>query len=239
MESFLDNIYPMLFRRMPQDQIPKSPMMDTIRAKSRVLYFPIPALPTSLSTVSKVGPLHIVWNHRWEWDKGPDLFFRALFALQEAKIQFVVSVLGEQFGEVPPIFSEAKERLSAHIRHFGYLEHKEQYFDILHAADVCVSTTDHEFFGVSVLEAVKAGCWPLCPNKLVFPELFPSECLYNTEGQLVKKLRYFARYPEKARARSGSIDLVRFEWETLKPAYAELFNIEINTKEQEHSQSSG
>jgi hypothetical protein len=55
-----------------------------------------------------------------------------------------------------------------------------------------------EFFGVSVLEAVKAGCWPLCPNKLVFPELFPSECLYNTEGQLVKKLRYFARYPGKS-----------------------------------------
>lgn len=58
-----------------------------------------------------------------------------------------------------------------------------------------VSTTDHEFFGVSIIEAIYSGCYPICPNRLVFPEYLPEEHLYNTAPQVSdSRTRYCAVY---------------------------------------------
>jgi len=52
-----------------------------------------------------------------------------------------------------------------------------------------VSTAIHEFFGVSVIEGILGGCFPLCPNSLVYPEYLGKDNLYNSKEELVGKMK--------------------------------------------------
>ncbi|GAB1601070.1 Hypothetical predicted protein [Argonauta hians] len=166
--------------------------------------------------------LHIVWPHRWEHDKDPEKFFHVLNKLHEENLQFEVSVIGQSFSEIPDIFTESKEKLKSHVKNWGFVESKRDYYEILKTADVVVSTANHEFFGVSMLEAVHFGCYPLCPNKLVYPEIFPECYLYNTEQQLFKKLKGFCKFPHLSRILPKKIDLQRFSWKQLRDSYLEV-----------------
>lgn len=168
------------------------------------------------------SPLHIVWPHRWEHDKDPEAFFRALISLKSDDYNFKVSVLGEAFSEVPDIFDSAKDNLKDHILNWGH-QTKEDYLNILRSADVVVSTALHEFFGVSMLEAVSQGCYPLCPKRLVYPEIYPDDCLYSTQAQLVKKLKRFCSYPKSARKNKYKHIASRYSWQQLQNGYRKLF----------------
>jgi len=64
------------------------------------------------------------------------------------------------------------------------------------------------------------GCFPLCPNRLSYPEIFPQTCLYNTENQLIKKLEQFCHNPTITR--KLTLDLDRFSWDNLKPEYTSI-----------------
>ena len=147
-----------------------------------------------------VAPLHICWNHRWEHDKAPDAFFLALRNLHDKGADFRVVVLGERFAETPPVFDEAKAWLDAagKVAHWGYAESRADYLRLLSTCDVAVSTAEHEFFGVSMIEAAGAGCFVLCPRRLAYPELWgggTGDHLYNTVPQLTKALLRHCRAP--------------------------------------------
>jgi glycosyltransferase involved in cell wall biosynthesis len=129
----------------------------------------------------------IVWNHRWEHDKNPEEFFTALQELKEKGIPFKLMLLGQSFSTEPECFSTAKVTMAEHLIHYGYAESMEEYGMLLKKGDIVVSTAIHEFFGISVLEAVRAGCTPLLPEKLSYPELYPEEYLY-PEGELAEYL---------------------------------------------------
>lgn len=146
-DSFLNNINTII--KLLPDYRPKELHLQ-IKPKCRVLYFPIdfPILP-SVKTMSNI--LNIVWPHRWEFDKNPELFFKVLYKLKENNKKFLVSILGEVFMDIPDIFSKAREHLKKEIINFGFMEKKEDYFKVLCSSHVVVSTTDHEFFGVSML----------------------------------------------------------------------------------------
>jgi len=117
------------------------------------------------------GPLRILWAARWEHDKNPRLLFDALKDLKTRGVDFRVSVIGEQFREVPDVFSWAAEHFREHIDRWGYQRTRAEYEATLSEADAFVSTADHEFFGISAVEAIAAGAYPVLPRRLAYPEI--------------------------------------------------------------------
>jgi len=162
----------------------------------------------------------IVWNHRWEHDKNPERFFEALFDLDSRGFDFGLIVLGQSFRFQPDIFEEARVKLSHRLIHFGYVESRQEYGNWLRKGDVVVSTATHEFFGMAVLEAVRAGCRPLLPNRLSYPEIFPEGFLYDEEAFLNRLIETLER-KRLTKARGEELTK-RFSWESLANEYAGL-----------------
>nr|XP_054931748.1 glycosyltransferase-like domain-containing protein 1 isoform X1 [Dermacentor andersoni] len=229
-DSFLSAVEPFLNRVPGAGRL--GPLRCRLETKARVLPFPVDVPPWAPSPCrDPAAPLHIVWPHRWEHDKGPEEFVQALLELHRLGMCFHVSFLGQKFDELPcrsPLPCPAaslvgvREQLGDRIRQWGPLPDREQYLALLREADVVVSTAHHEFYGVAMLEASLLGCYPLCPNRLVYPEIYPPCCRYNTWRQLVKRLRSFCLRPEAARRMAPKLDRSRFSWESLRPCYREL-----------------
>lgn len=93
--------------------------------------------------------LHLVWPHRWEHDKNPQLLTETLLELNKRQIEFKVSIIGEQFEAVPDCFEGIKEKLGNKLVNFGYLN-RDEYFKVLLKGDIVISTAGHEFYGVSM-----------------------------------------------------------------------------------------
>ena len=121
--------------------------------------------------VAATGPIHLVWAARWEHDKNPDDLLRILERLMEAEVDFVASIIGQQYAKTPAAFAQIKELLGDRICHWGYLKTSDAYQEVLTQADVFLSTAIHEFFGIAAAEAIAAGCFPILPNRLAYPEL--------------------------------------------------------------------
>lgn len=174
-----------------------SDLVAEISGKSMVLppgidYTPIDSAPAGNRSDVPV----IVWNHRWEHDKNPREFFAVLRSLKKRGLSFNLILLGQSFSTEPECFREAKVVFADRILHFGYADSRAEYGVLLKKGDIVVSTALHEFFGISVLEAVRAGCRPLLPRRLSYPELFPETFLYR-DGELERCLESVLRETEQ------------------------------------------
>ncbi len=162
----------------------------------------------------------IVWNHRWEHDKNPEQFFEVLFDLDRRGLDFGLIVLGQSFQSQPEIFKRARKRLAHRLIHFGFVKSREEYGKWLKQGDVVVSTATHEFFGMAVLEAVRAGCRPLLPNRLSYPEIFSEDFLYD-DRTFRDRLEETLDRKRLSKPRSEELT-ARFSWESLGDKYATL-----------------
>ena len=187
-----------LAKRMPDFQ-----PIDAIKAiESKSTVQPLGINPCESAKPAKQDDvLDILWAARWEHDKDPDTFFAAVRELKKTQTPFRLHVLGESFRNVPTIFETAKQEFVNQIVQWGYLESREEYLNAVAQSDVVVSTAQHEFLGLSVLEAMSAGVVPLLPERLSYPELLDignhealASCLYDGSVEsLAKCLTGFQR----------------------------------------------
>lgn len=188
---------PRFLQRMPDPDL--SDRVDSIAPKTEVVSQGIDSLSYSDHRID--GPLRILWVARWEHDKNPEDFFEAMKLLKDSGAEFRLDVLGEQCGNTPEVFSWARDYFRNEICRWGFLESREEYLAALQKADTVVSTANHEFFGVSVVEAIASGAYPLLPLRLAYPEVLNlNACPDNKQffydgspGQLAERLVELAR----------------------------------------------
>jgi glycosyltransferase involved in cell wall biosynthesis len=208
-------------------------VQKAIRSKAGVLYpgclFPgedQPLMPLHTHG-SESAPL-VIWNHRWEFDKNPQGFFDALDEVLKQGMEFRIALLGENFQTVPKSFLAARERYGERIVRYGYEPSKSRYVDWLRQGAIVISTATQENFGISVVEAIRFGCLPLLPRRLVYPEIIPkafhSDFLYHTPQELVEKVTFILgnlpRFQEKRKALSHAMGA--YAWERTIDRYDSL-----------------
>ena len=200
-----------ILSRMPDFSTPEA--VDEIRGKSSVE--PPGVLGVPARPARSPGPLRILWAARWEFDKNPEGLFAALEILEARQVPYRLSVLGESYREVPEIFPLARQRFAHRIDRWGYQDSRDDYLEALLQADVFVSTAIHEFFGIAAAEALAAGCYPLLPDRLAYPELLASlpeasrsQHLYpGGPEELAARLEVLAADPDPCRRRGISVGL--------------------------------
>ena len=169
-ESFLAGV-DRLLSRMP-DRVPAG-VVDRLAAVSDVL--PVPVEP--IQTAAEVDERLVVWNHRWEYDKRPDRFAGIMIDLANSGIEFRLALLGPRPKQPPEPLLRLRRKLPDRIVADGRLP-RDEYREIIARAGIAVSTSNHEFQGISMLEAASAGARVLVPDALCYPELYPAECRY-------------------------------------------------------------
>ena len=206
-------------------------VVDEIRSKAEVLYpgCRFPAKGFCGADISPELPPLIIWNHRWEFDKNPDEFFRALDAVLASGIDFRLALLGENFQAVPKAFISARNRYGERIVQYGYVKSRTQYINWLKQGSIVISTACQENFGISVVEAIRYGCIPLLPARLAYPEVIPerfnNRVLYQNTDELVEKLtrRIIDSSGYEDLRHDLSDEMGKFAWENLIGCYdAEL-----------------
>ncbi len=209
--------------------------VDELRSRSCVLPVGIETddLEASAATPDSPAPPLIIWNQRWEYDKNPAQLLRALREVADRGVAFQLAICGQAFGKSPPGFEGIEEMFGDRLIHLGFAD-AEHYRRLLVQATLTVSTADHEFFGVAVLEAMAGGAFAVLPERLSYPELIGGpevsaetreRCLYRSYEELVETI-VWALEDNQAATRIGkqlARNARRFDWRRVAPEYDTLF----------------
>jgi glycosyltransferase involved in cell wall biosynthesis len=227
-----------LLKKLPDQLSPE--LLERIE-KSEIIPVPLeefsfePVTTAMLENSKQI--LDVVWNHRWEYDKGPKLLLSLAQAILAQRLPIRLHVVGQQFRSSPAEFKKIAALLEQHAAalaidqgSFGFVENREGYISLLRRCDVVLSTAEHDFQGLAIQEACTLRCTPLVPDALVYPEYIDSEFLYpfnessgdeaNCAG-ILKHLQDWQSMLTKNIA-LPRVTLDGFSQKTLRPKYAEL-----------------
>lgn len=187
LNSFINNL-PQFLKKFPDEN--NLWTIEKIKDKSSVLNLALefPKLDKSIKKIEQT----ILWNHRWEYDKNPKEFFKVLKKIKQQNTAFKLIVLGEKTEKHPKIFNWAKDYFQDEILHFGYVASKQEYWNWLQKASILMVTSNQDFFGISIVEAMHAKVFPLLPNRLAYPQHIPlqfqNKHLYSSTIELEEML---------------------------------------------------
>jgi len=185
-DSFLTGVSDLL-ARLP-DQVPPG-VVEMLQARACVLPVPIVEAadsvagarwPSTPANQEARRPLRILWSARFEHDKGGEGLLRILAQLEQRDLSYELAITGQQFRNSPPVFEQIKQEYARRIVQFGYVESLRDFQALQAAADIVLSTAEHEFQGLAVMQAVAAGCVPVVPDRLAYREQYPAALRYDS-----------------------------------------------------------
>ncbi len=119
-------------------------------------------------------PPSILWNHRWDEDKNPKYFLDLLKLLDRSNIKFSL-LLTEQNRSSNQYLNYIKKYFNNRIISCRYINSYEDYISTISKCSLMPVSPGHDFFGISVLEAIYMGVTPLLPVGYVYEEHFNIE----------------------------------------------------------------
>lgn len=150
----------------------------------------------------------VVWNHRWEYDKGPEAFHEVLLQARAQGCRFRLAMMGQSFGAVPDAFGKIESAFSGDIVQWGPVQSRAEYIRKLASCDVALVTAHHDFFGISVLESAAVGLDVVAPNALAYPEHFGAHRLPSRLGLLEAFVRSLSLRPQG----NWTMEVKRYAW---------------------------
>lgn len=171
-DSFFNGIAQLL-KKLP-DEVPDN-IITTLKDKSDVL--PVAINPVKIK--QNKNPKLILWNHRWEYDKAPQVFAEALNLVNQQTCDFQLALLGDRATKKPEALLQIEKQLADKIIINNKVS-RDEYQKYLSMSSIVVSTAIHEFQGLSILEAVSAGATPLVPDDLCYKEQYADEFRYKS-----------------------------------------------------------
>ncbi len=117
----------------------------------------------------------------------------------------------------------AQQKLGARVVHCGYVEDFATYARWLWQADLLPVTSNQDFFGISVMQALYCNCYPLLPRRLAYPELIPAKFqaghFYDNFDDLVDRLEAALCNIENIRQQNLRSVAARYNWPDMAPEY--------------------
>jgi len=151
--------------------------------------------------------------------------------LKDEELVFKLAVLGENFSSSPNIFNKAKKTFKNEIVHWGYVTHQQEYAKWLHKADILPVTSNQDFFGISIMEAIYCNTWPILPKRLAYPELIPKKLhkkfFYENNDSLYSMLKWSINNLDKVRKINLKTIAAKYDWTRVSQVYDEIFNKKI------------
>lgn len=140
----------------------------------------------------------IVFPHRWDREKRPDVFVECMNRLWKIRQDFrvVITTSRSRFRSNEKQLIEILNSCSFPYTIKANLT-KSQYYGELAKSKVFVSTTVEENFGYCFVEAITLGCTPVVPNSYSHPEILrgDSRFTYSSIDQAIEKISHFLDHP--------------------------------------------
>lgn len=200
--------------------------VEKLAEKSHVL--PLGMRLRRFDAYKKIDPQQhlLLWNHRWEYDKNPATFFRLIDDLVEEGLDFQVAILGKSYKKKPKIFKESMAKLGNRLIHQGYAASFEDYATLLWQATLLPVTSNQDFFGISVVEAMYCQAYPILPNRLAYPAHIPRNAhkqhfYEHYEGLKAQARAVLSKPPSLYREAQKYVE--DYDWEIAKNQYLHAF----------------
>lgn len=216
---------------MPDFKLPHA--IETIENKSTVIPIGIHDMPhpdlQRLMTRPVSEPPVLLWNHRWEYDKGPDRFHDTLKALQRDNFHFQLVLLGQMFERMPPAYKAIQESFNHVILHSGWVEDPSEYQTWLSKCDFLIHEPRQEYFGISVLEAMQSGVAPIVSKGHAYDNWMPDPFLRQPSVSLIQQMRSIAS--KMTENRDNAMKCAQtFQWKTILDCYEDEFVAVMTSK---------